>query len=83
MKVLRARVTKGKLVLEEPKTTLPEGTVVQLVLSEEQDDEHDIRGLEYAELRTALKRAEADFNADRGYTLEELIASRKVVTTEK
>ena len=34
---LRARVEKGRLVLDEP-TTLPEGTVVDLVLDDEGDD---------------------------------------------
>jgi len=34
---LRARVEKGRLVLDEP-TTLPEGTVVQLVADDEDDD---------------------------------------------
>ncbi len=34
---LRARVEKGRLVLDEP-TTLPEGTVVDLVVDDEGDD---------------------------------------------
>jgi hypothetical protein len=34
---LRARVENGRLVLDEP-TTLPEGTVVQLVADDEGDD---------------------------------------------
>jgi hypothetical protein len=34
---LRARVEKGRLVLDEP-TTLPEGTVVDLVADDEGDD---------------------------------------------
>lgn len=37
MSPLRARVEKGRLVLDEP-TTLPEGTVVQLVADDEDDD---------------------------------------------
>jgi hypothetical protein len=34
---LRARVEKGRLILDEP-TALPEGTVVHLVLDDEGDD---------------------------------------------
>jgi hypothetical protein len=37
MSPLRARVEKGRLVLDEP-TTLPEGTVVDLVADDEDDD---------------------------------------------
>ena len=37
MNGLRARIEKGRLVLDEP-TTLPEGTVVDLVADDEGDD---------------------------------------------
>jgi hypothetical protein len=37
MSPLRARVEKGRLVLDEP-TTLPEGTVLELVADDEGDD---------------------------------------------
>lgn len=37
MSPLRARVENGRLLLDEP-TTLPEGTVVQLVADDEGDD---------------------------------------------
>ena len=37
MSPLRARVEKGRLVLDEP-TTLPEGTVVDLVADDDRDD---------------------------------------------
>jgi hypothetical protein len=37
MSSLRARVEKGRLVLDEP-TTLPEGTVIDLVADDEGDD---------------------------------------------
>lgn len=37
MSLLRARVEKGRLILNEP-TTLPEGTVVDLVVDDEGDD---------------------------------------------
>jgi len=37
MSGLRARVEKGRLILDEP-TILPEGTVVELVVDDESDD---------------------------------------------
>ena len=37
MSPLRARVEKGRLVLDEP-TTLPDGTVIELVADDEGDD---------------------------------------------
>ena len=37
MSPLRARVEKGRLVLDEP-TTLPDGTIVDLVADDEGDD---------------------------------------------
>lgn len=40
MNPLRVRVEKGRLILDEP-TTLPEGTVLDLVLDDEGDDLSD------------------------------------------
>lgn len=37
MSPLRARVEKGRIILDEP-TTLPEGTVINLVADDEGDD---------------------------------------------
>jgi hypothetical protein len=37
MSPLRARVEKGRLVLDEP-TTVPEGTVISLVIDDDDDD---------------------------------------------
>jgi hypothetical protein len=37
MSPLRARVEKGRLILNEP-TTLPDGTVIELVADDEGDD---------------------------------------------
>src|SRR6266850_2328715 len=56
---LRARVQKGRLVLDEP-TTLPEGTVVDLVADDEGDDlsEDERRALHEA-LSVSWKSAEA------------------------
>jgi hypothetical protein len=59
MSGLRARVEKGRLVLDEA-TTLPEGTVVDLVLDDEGDDltEDERRALHEA-LSASWKSAEA------------------------
>ena len=59
MNPLRARVEKGRLVLDEP-TTLPDGTVVDLVADDEGDDltGEERRALHEA-LSTAWKSAEA------------------------
>ena len=59
MRPLRARVEKGRLVLDEP-TTLPEGTVVDLVADDEGDDltDEERRALHEA-LSASWKSAEA------------------------
>jgi hypothetical protein len=56
---LRARVEKGRLVLDEP-TTLPEGTVIDLVADDEGDDltDQERRALHEA-LAASGKSAEA------------------------
>ena len=60
MSPLRARVEKGRLVLDEP-TTLPEGTVIDLVADDEGDDltDEERRALHEA-LSTSWTSAEAD-----------------------
>jgi len=59
MSPIRARVEKGRLVLNEP-TTLPEGTVLDLVADDEGDDltDEERRALHEA-LSTSWKSAEA------------------------
>jgi hypothetical protein len=52
MSPLRARVENGRLVLDEP-TTLPEGTVVQLVADDEGDDLTDDERRALHEARSA------------------------------
>ena len=49
MSPLRARVEKGRLILDEP-TTLPDGTVIDLVADDEGDDltDEDRRALHAA-----------------------------------
>jgi hypothetical protein len=56
---LRARVEKGRLVLDQP-TTLPDGTVVDLVADDEGDDlTNDERRALHEALLTSWKSAEA------------------------
>ncbi|OFV90459.1 MAG: hypothetical protein A3G76_04370 [Acidobacteria bacterium RIFCSPLOWO2_12_FULL_65_11] len=59
MSPLRARVEKGRLVLDEP-TALPDGTVVELVADDEGDDltDQERRALHEA-LSTSWKSAQA------------------------
>jgi hypothetical protein len=59
MSCLRARVEKGRLILDEP-TTLPEGIVLDLVLDDEGDDltEDERRALHEA-LSASSESAEA------------------------
>jgi hypothetical protein len=61
MDSLRAHVEKGRLVLDEP-TTLPDGTVVDLVLDDEGDDLTDT---ERAALHDALSRSLESLHAGR------------------
>jgi hypothetical protein len=59
MSPLRARVEKGRLVLDEP-TTLPEGTSVDLVVDDEGDDlTNDERRALHEALLTSWRSAEA------------------------
>jgi hypothetical protein len=59
MSPLRARVEKGRLVLDEP-TTLPDGTIIDLVADDEGDDltDEERRALHEA-LAASWKSAEA------------------------
>lgn len=58
---LRARVEKGRLVLDEP-TTLPDGTVLDLVLDDEGDDLSDA---DREALHAALTRSWESLSAGR------------------
>lgn len=58
MSPLRARVQNGRLVLDEP-TTLPEGTIVDLVADDEGDDLTDDERRPHEALSTSWKSAEA------------------------
>ncbi len=66
---LRARVTNGRLVLDEP-TTLPEGTEVELALVEEDLDEED-----RARLHDELDAADDELRAGKGIPGQQLITA--------
>ena len=55
----RARVVNGRIVIDEPATDLPEGTVLDLTLAD--DDELD--DAEKAQLEAALERSWAQAEA--------------------
>src|SRR5438270_4912798 len=76
MSPLRARVEKGRLVLDEP-TTLPEGTVVDLVADDEGDDltNEERRALNEA-LSTSWRSAEAGSLQPASRILDELRRQR-------
>lgn len=58
MSPLRARVEKGRLVLDEP-TTLPDGTVIDLVADDEGDNlTEDERRILHEALEASWKSAE-------------------------
>jgi len=73
MKTLKARVEKGRLVMNEP-TELPEGTELELMLADEDDELDDS---ERAKLDAAID--ESWDAAERGETrpVEELLAKLK------
>jgi len=69
---LRARVEKGRLVLDEP-TTLPEGTVINLVADDQGDDlsDEERRAL-HETLAGSWKSAEAGCLRPASELLDEL-----------
>ena len=72
MSPLQARVEKGRLVLDEP-TTLPEGTVLELVADDEGDDlsENERRALHDA-LSASSQSAQAGRLRPASSIIEEL-----------
>lgn len=72
MSGIRAHVENGRLVLDEP-TTLPEGTVVELVADDEGDDlsDEERRALHHA-LSTSWKSADAGRLQPASAILDEL-----------
>jgi hypothetical protein len=69
MEKLRATVKKGRFVIDTP-TTLPDGTVLDLVVDDEGDDLTDA---ERERLYAALERAAEDVKAGRVRSAEEVI----------
>jgi hypothetical protein len=76
MTPLRARVEKGRLILDEP-TTLPEGTVVDLVADDEGDNltDEDRRVL-HAALEHSWESARAGSVRPASEILDELRSRR-------
>jgi hypothetical protein len=76
MSPLQARVENGRLVLDEP-TTLPEGTVVDLVADDEGDDltDEERRALHEA-LSASWKSAESGRLRPASAILDELRRNR-------
>ena len=75
MHALRARVTNGRLVMDEP-TELPEGSVVALDVAKDWD-EHDEEDREA--LHRALDDAERDVDAGRTATEAEVRALLRAI----
>ena len=72
MSPLRARVEKGRLILDEP-TTLPDGTVIDLVADDEGDDLTDEeRHALHAVLSASWNSAEAGRLRPASAILDEL-----------
>jgi hypothetical protein len=69
MNKLRAKVQKGRLVVDEP-TTLPEGTVLDLVVDDEGDD---LTGEERAALHAALERSAEDAKSGKARPASEVV----------
>ncbi len=69
METLRARVKKGRLVLDEP-TALPEGTLIELCAAETGDD---LDPKERAALKEALGESWAAARAGRMRPVEKLL----------
>jgi hypothetical protein len=75
MNALKAHVKNGRIVVDEP-TDLPEGTELYLVPVEDGDDLDDA---ERAALHEALDEAEADIDAGRVVTEEEVWARLRAI----
>ena len=67
MMTLRARVTQGRIHLDEP-TDLPEGTELELLVVDDLDDE------ERARLNAALAASEEEFASGKSVPAQQVIA---------
>lgn len=69
MRSIRAKVVNGRLVVDEP-TTLPEGTVLDLVI----DDGGDDLGTEARRaLDAAIARSAAELRSGKGRTADDVM----------
>lgn len=76
MSQLRARVEKGRLVLDEP-TALPDGTVLDLVLDDDGDDLSDAqRDRLHAALARSLGSLDKGLGRPASRIIEDLRARR-------
>lgn len=75
MHALRAQVKNGRLVMDEP-TDLPEGSVVPLEISNDWDE---LDEEERAALHRALDDAEADVDAARTVSIEDVRARLRAI----
>ncbi|MCC7381171.1 MAG: hypothetical protein IT384_05040 [Deltaproteobacteria bacterium] len=73
MKTLRAKVVKGRLVMDEP-TPLPEGMELDLVAADEEDDFDEE---ELAALHAALDKSWESAKAGRLIPIDQLLAHLK------
>ena len=73
MSAIRARVHNGRLQLDQP-TTLPEGTVLDLVVDDEGGDLDDA---DRAALNEAISRAMASIEAGRVRPMREVLEELK------
>lgn len=69
MRVLKAHVKGGRLVVDEP-VDLPEGSEVRVALV----DENELDDAERAELEAAIEESEAELDAGHGLTEDDLWA---------
>jgi hypothetical protein len=71
MSVIRARVVNGRLQVDAP-TSLPEGTVLNLVVDDEGDE---LDATERAALDSAISRAWTSTQAGKGRPATDVLAS--------
>ena len=76
MQALKARVRNGRLVLDEP-TDLPDGTELYLMPVDDEGDDLDEE--ERAALHQALDEAEADIDAGRTVSEEDMWAKLRAI----
>lgn len=72
MSSIRARVINGRLLLDAP-TTLPEGTVLDLVVDDEGDELDELDEQERAALNAAISRGWASVMAGLGRSAADVI----------